>query len=126
MSIPSDLRMLYKEIELLSSIPQDHKVNLNSFSYSQNNWRGNLYRYFNGESHQNVIEKMRDIINKAIIYNQQYPNYRHEILERLTKLRDSLPIYKKVYAQRIDTIADLNIIDAEIMRLNIEKKKLIR
>lgn len=123
MSFPSDLWSLYRDMELISSIPEQSKVNLNSFSYSSNNWRGNLYRYLNNENHEALIEKIKSIINKCIIYNQQYPTYRVETLKRLDKIKASLQRYRDVYEGRVDVIADLNILESDITHLHKEMKR---
>lgn len=120
MAYPDGVRNLLREIQLIAHVPKEHKVNFQTFSYVSDSFLGGIYRYLTGESHCDLIRRLRDCIRQAQIYRHEYPQYISDLAESLTELLKSIPTYRSIYQSKVDAIIDFNLIEKEL-KLVIEQ-----
>ena len=114
MTYPDGLRQLLREIQLIANVPKDHKVNFQSFSYIPTTFLSGIYRYITGESHHDLIRRIRDCLRQAQIYHHEYPQYVPDLVESLVKLANSISTYRDIYQSKVDAIIDLDILEREL------------
>lgn len=114
MAYPDPLRQLLREMQLIASVPKEHKVNFQSFSYVPNTLGGNLYRYLTGESHHDLLRRLRECLRLTGVYRHEYPQYTSELVAGLTKVASSFETYRELYRSKVDALIDLDLLEREL------------
>lgn len=124
-SIPTPLRPLLEQLELLSMVETGYKINWGDRTFvDSTSWIGAYKRSTTGEGRKNLVIQINSIIDQTIDAIREYKDteFFTLIINGLARAKNGLLNLATTYQYRPDTVAQLHVSLANI-QLQLDKHK---
>lgn len=111
--LPIILKDILQKLEILSEIREGQKLNIADMTYCEaNSWWSSITRRYMGESRENLIFHLENIINQAIASIEEFKNseFASILVKSLYKSKTGVENLAKTYKEDPNTFSKIKII----------------
>lgn len=111
--IPAPLQKLFTQLEFFAMLETDKKPNLRTMTFSDaNSYLDALYRGWYNETKENVVQRVRMIVNETLdaLNDYQHTEFIYILIEKLRQFRRGVLTLLDTYHKYPKVVSDLKVV----------------